>query len=54
MALGYPDWVLGFQAEVWWSRLAQPNLHTWTDTKPLRLLQNEPERSDPERKAVAC
>jgi hypothetical protein len=54
MALGHPDWVLGFQDEVWWSRLAQPNLHTWTDTKPLRLRQNEPERSDPEPKAVAC
>jgi transposase len=54
MALGHPYWVLGFQDEVWWSRLAQPNLHTWTDTKPLRLLQNEPERSDPEPKAVAC
>ena len=39
---------------MWWSRLAQPNLHTWTDEKPLRLLQNEPDRHDPEPKAVAC
>jgi len=39
---------------VWWSRLAQPNLHTWTDDKPLRLLQNEPDRQDREPKAVAC
>jgi hypothetical protein len=54
MALGHPDWVLGFQDEVWWSRLAQPHLHTWTETKPLRLLQNEPDRSDPAPKAVAC
>ena len=54
LALGHPDWVLGFQDEVWWSRLAQPNLQTWTDDKPLRLLQNEPDRHDPEPKAVAC
>ena len=54
MALRHPDWVLGFQDEVWWSRLAQPDLHTWTDEKPLRLHQNEPDRHDPEPKAVAC
>jgi transposase len=52
--LGHPDWVVGFQDEVWWSRLAQPNLRTWTDDKPLRLLQNEPDRHDLEPKAVAC
>ena len=45
---------MGFQDEVWWSRLAQPNLHTWTDDKPLRLIQNESDRHDPEPKAVAC
>ena len=45
---------MGFQDEVWWSRLAQPNFHTWTDDKPLHLVQNEPERHDPEPKAVAC
>jgi hypothetical protein len=54
LALGHPDWGLGFQDEVWWSRLAQPNLQTWTDAKPLRLIQNEPDRHDPEPKAVAC
>jgi hypothetical protein len=52
--LGHPDWVWGFEDEVWWSRLAQPNLHAWTDAKPLRLIHNEPERHDPESKAVAC
>jgi len=45
---------LGVQDEVWWSRLAQPNLQTWPDAKPLRLLQNEPDRHEPEPKAVAC
>ena len=54
LALGHPDWVLGFQDEVWWSRLAQPHLHTWTDDKPLHLIQNEPDRHDLEPKAVAC
>jgi hypothetical protein len=52
--VGHPDWVLGFEDEVWWSRLAQPNLHAWTEDKPLRLIQNEPDRHDPEPKAVAC
>lgn len=45
---------MGFQDEGWWSRLAQPNLHAWTDDKPLHLIQNEPDRHDPEPKAVAC
>jgi hypothetical protein len=54
LALRHSDWGLGFQDEVWWSRLAQPNLQTWTEDKPLRLLQNEPARHDPEPKAVAC
>jgi len=34
LAFGHPDWVLGFEDEVWWSRYAQPNLQTWTDDKP--------------------
>jgi hypothetical protein len=54
LALGHPDWVLGFEDEVWWSRYAQPNLQTWTDDKPLRLLQNEPDKNAPAPKAVAC
>ena len=53
-ALGQPDWVWGLQEEVGWSRLAQPHLQTWTDDKPLRLIQNEPDRHDPEPKAMAC
>jgi transposase len=52
--LGHPDWVLGFEDEVWWSRYAQPHCHTWTEAKPLRLIQNEPDRHDPEAKAIAC
>ena len=37
---GGPDWVLGFQDETWWTRLAQPGLHAWTGDEPLRLLPN--------------
>jgi hypothetical protein len=50
----HPEWVLGVQDAVWWSRLAQPNLHTWPDDTPWRLLQNAPDRHAPEPKAVAC
>jgi len=25
----HPTWALGFEDEVWWSRLAQPALHPW-------------------------
>jgi hypothetical protein len=54
LALGHPDWVLGFQEEVGWSRYAQPNRHPWTDATPLRVLHNAPDRHDPEPQAVAC
>jgi hypothetical protein len=30
-------WVFGFQDEVWFSRLAQPALHSWTPAEALRL-----------------
>src|SRR5262249_25763609 len=36
-----PDWVLGFQDETWWTRLAQPDLFAWSGEEPLRLLPNE-------------
>src|SRR5262245_15034301 len=34
LAAPHADWGLGFQDEVWWSRLAQPTLHPWPDDKP--------------------
>ena len=49
-----PDWVLGFADEVWWSRLAHPDLHAWTGDEPLRLVQRESDRDDPDPKALAC
>ena len=50
----HPEWVLGFQDEVWFSRLSQPNLHAWTDDEPLRLVQKSLDKEDKEHKAVAC
>ena len=46
--------MLGFADETWWSRLALPNLHAWSDTEPLHLAQRGRERADPDPKALAC
>jgi transposase len=46
--------VLGYQDETWWSRLAQPALHTWTPDEPLRLVERTADKSDPDPKALAC
>jgi transposase len=50
----HPDWVVGFQDETWWTRLAQPDLFAWAAGGPLRLGANArgPKGSGPE--AVAC
>jgi transposase len=40
-AAARPDWVLGFQDETWWTRLAQPDLVARAGEQPLRLLPNE-------------
>jgi transposase len=48
------DWAIGFQDEVWWSRLAQPNLHSWTEDAPLKLVAREDKKDDPDPKALAC
>jgi hypothetical protein len=48
--------VLGFSDETWWSRFAQPHLHTWIepDAGPLRLVEQEAPKHDPDPKALAC
>jgi hypothetical protein len=46
--------VLGYQDEVWFSRLAQPNLHAWTDTDSVRLVAKEADKADPDPVALAC
>jgi hypothetical protein len=51
----HPDWVLGFVDEVWWSRLAQPMLHTWAEAdQPLRLVEQTVAKEDPDPKALAA
>jgi transposase len=48
-------WEIGYMDEVWWSRLSQPNLHSWSEQdKPLRLQEMNKEKDDPDPKALAC
>src|SRR2546430_4101768 len=54
-ALAQPTWALGFGDEVWWSRLAQPDQHGWTDAEATHKLQElTPPTDDPAPKALAC
>jgi hypothetical protein len=46
--------VPGYGDEVWWSRLAQPRLHTWTQGEPVRLEGLTARKDDPDPKALAC
>jgi hypothetical protein len=51
----HPDWLLGCEDAVWWSRLAAPALHAWADgARPLRLVEQAVAKDDPARKALAC
>jgi transposase len=52
LAKQHPDWVVGFEDEVWFSRLAQPKLHTWSETGPLRLHTKAKDKAQPS--AMAC
>ncbi|MFQ3684919.1 transposase [Roseiflexus sp.] len=54
LAETHPDWALGFADEVWWSRVAQPNLHRWADADhELRLIDKTVAKTDPDPKALA-
>ena len=54
-AAGHPDWVISFEDETWWSRLARPNLSTWVEpSQPLRLVERSVANDDPDPKALAC
>jgi hypothetical protein len=46
--------VLGYQDEVWWSRLARPAMHAWSDGGPLRLRESAAGKDDADPKALAC
>lgn len=45
---------MGYVDEVWWSRLAQPVVYSWTDDEPLRLLERSRDPRDGDPKALAC
>jgi len=45
---------LGFEEEVWWSREAQPQRHTWCEEAPFHLVETQVAAKDPEAKAMAC
>jgi transposase len=45
------DWVVGFEDECWWSRVRQPNLHSFGEAgEPLRLVEQSVEKDDPDPK----
>ena len=46
--------MVGFADETWWSRVARPALHAWTDGDPLRLVEPSVARDDPDPQALAC
>jgi hypothetical protein len=55
LAASHPTWVLGFQDEVWWSRLALPALSSWAEVdQPLRLVERAVAKDAPNPKALAC
>jgi hypothetical protein len=47
-------WAVGYADETWWSRLARPALHAWTDGASLRLVEQTVAKDDPDPKALAC
>ncbi len=48
-------WEIGYLDEVWWSRLRQPNMHSWSQQDgPLRLQELSKDKDDPDPKALAC
>jgi transposase len=54
-AMAQSTWALGFGDEVWWSRLAQPDQQSWTDTEVTHKLQAlTAPTDDPDPKALAC
>ena len=47
--------MIGFEDETWWSRLARPSLHSWTDSdQNLRLVELSVPKEDKTPKALAC
>jgi hypothetical protein len=54
LAARHPASALGFQDEVWWSRVTQPHLHAWAEEgAALRLIAQTAAKADPDPKALA-
>lgn len=45
---------MGYEDETWWSRVARPALHAWTEGAPLHLVEQTVADDDPDPKALAC
>ena len=46
---------MGFEDECWFSRFERPSLHSWAEAgRPVRLVEKEARKDDPEPKALAC
>ena len=54
LTAAHSDWVVGYEDETWWSRLAHPQLHAWTDAEALKLHQLEKSKADSDPKALCC
>ena len=53
-AMAQPTWALGCGDDIWWSRLAQPNQHGWTDAEATQTFQERTPPTDaPDPKALA-
>ncbi len=50
----HPEWAIGFEDEVWWSRIAQPKVRAWTGGPPLKVQVLKSEANDPDPDAIAC
>ena len=43
-------WEIGYLDEVWWSRVSQPNMHSWSEQdEPLRLQELAVDKHDLDR-----
>jgi hypothetical protein len=49
----HPEWAIGFEDEVWWSRVAQPKVRAWAG-EPLKVQVLKSDAGDPDPDAIAC
>jgi hypothetical protein len=48
-------WAVGYLDEVWWSRVAQPTMHVWSEARqPLHLQELQVSKDDSDPKALCC